>query len=129
VINQNTKTQAKLLMVIEDDPLLTKMYKTKIASEGFRVITAQDGQEGLKKALEYKPDGIILDVMMPKLSGIDMLTRLRQDAYGKNIPVVIISNLSQEAEDGKAKELGVKEYLIKANYTPKEVIERLKQYI
>ena len=116
-------------MVIEDDTLLIKMYKTKIASEGFRVITAQNGEEGLKKALEHKPDGIILDVMMPKLSGIDMLTRLRQDTHGKNIPVVIMSNLSQEAEASKAAELGVKEYLVKANYTPKEVIERLKQYL
>ncbi len=129
MINQTAKPPTKLLMVIEDDPLLIKMYKTKIASEGFRVITAQNGEEGLKKALEHKPDGIILDVMMPKLSGIDMLTRLRQDTHGKNIPVVIMSNLSQEAEASKAAELGVKEYLVKANYTPKEVIERLKQYI
>lgn len=116
-------------MVVEDDPLLIKMYKTKMASEGFRVLTAQDGEEGLKKALAHKPDGIILDVMMPKLSGIDMLDRLRKDLHGKNIPVVIISNLSQESESNKAKELGAKEYLVKTNYTPKEVIEHLKQYI
>jgi len=129
VTTQAQTNQPKLLMIVEDDPLLIKMYKTKIVSEGYRVVAAQDGEEGLKKAIESKPDGIILDVMMPKLSGIDMLERLRRDPHGKSIPVIVISNLSQEAESNKAKELGANEYLVKANYTPKEVIEHLKQYL
>lgn len=123
---QQTK---KRILIIEDDPLLIKMYKTKLMSEGFEVLTATDGQEGLDLALKHLPDAIILDVMMPKLSGLDMLKKLNQDKVGAQIPVVIISNLSQADEAQQAKELGAKEYLVKANFTPKEVIEKVKQYL
>lgn len=119
----------KQVLIIEDDPLLIKMYKTKLLNEGFEVLTAADGQEGLGLALKHFPDAIILDVMMPKLSGLDMLKKLSKDPKASQIPVVIISNLSQSDEAQKAQELGAKEYLIKANFTPKEVIEKVKQYL
>jgi len=121
--------QKKKVLIIEDDPLLIKMYKTKLINEGFEVLTASDGQEGLDLALAKIPDAIILDVMMPKLSGLDMLKMLSQDKSGSQIPVVIISNLSQQDEAQQAKKYGAKEYLVKANFTPKEVIEKVKQYL
>jgi len=122
---QNKQT----ILIIEDDPLLIKMYKAKLVSEGFEVLTAGDGQAGLDLALSKTPDGIILDVMMPKLSGLDMLRQLSQDPKGSKIPVIVLSNLSQSDEAQQAKTLGAKAFLVKANFTPKQVIERVKQYL
>lgn len=124
----NPTTKHKIL-IVEDDPLLTKMYTTKFITEGFEVASAADGEEGLAKATAVTPDFIILDVMMPKLSGIDMLTRLRATEAGKNIPVIVLSNLSQEEEAKKALALGAKEYLIKANFTPSEVVTKVRMYL
>jgi DNA-binding response OmpR family regulator len=117
------------ILIVEDDPLLTKMYTTKFITEGFEVTSAADGEEGLAKATAVTPDFIILDVMMPKLSGIDMLSRLRATEKGKNVPVIVLSNLSQEEEAKKALALGAKEYLIKANFTPSEVVTKVRMYL
>lgn len=123
------KQKAPRILMIEDDPLLVKMYRTKLASEGFEVIEAHDGEEGLKLALERVPNVIILDIMMPKLSGTDMLRKLREDARGKNIAVIVLSNLSQEEEIKKAMAYGIKEYLVKANFTPSQLVDKVKQYL
>ncbi len=117
------------ILIVEDDPLLTKMYTTKFITEGFDVDSAADGEEGLAKATQIQPNFIVLDVMMPKLSGIDMLSRLRATEAGKNIPVIVLSNLSQEEEAKKALSLGAKEYLIKANFTPSEVVTKVRMYL
>lgn len=127
-MNMNPTAKHKIL-IVEDDPLLTKMYTTKFITEGFEVNSAADGEEGLAKATAVTPDFIILDVMMPKLSGIDMLSRLRATEAGKNIPVIVLSNLSQEEEAKKALALGAKEYLIKANFTPSEVVTKVRMYL
>lgn len=126
---EKKETEKTLVLVVEDDPLLVKMYRTKFTSEGFSVLSADDGMKGLKLALEKQPQAIVLDIMMPKLSGIDMLQRLRADERGKNIVVIVLSNLSSEEESKRARDLGVKEYLLKANYTPKEVVDKVKQYL
>lgn len=117
------------VLLVEDDQLLIKMYKTKFESEGFTVFTADDGEQGLKVALEKKPDIILLDMMMPKLSGDEVLTKLKQDKNTQGIPVIVFSNLSQEDEAQKVIQLGAKEYLVKANMTPGEVVEKVKQYL
>lgn len=122
---QNKKT----VLIVEDDPLLVKMYKAKLVSEEFEVLTAGDGQAGLELALSQGPDAIILDVMMPKLSGLDMLRMLSKDPKGSKIPVLVLSNLSQSDEAQQAKELGAKAFMVKANFTPKQVIEKLKLYL
>lgn len=115
-----------LLILIEDDPLLTKMYKAKFTKEGFRLLTATDGESGYKLAMANKPDFMILDVMMPKMSGLDLLAKLRQDPAHKDTPVVMLTNLTQKQEAQRAIELGAKEYLIKSNLTPSQVIERVR---
>lgn len=117
------------VLLIEDDPLLVKMYKTKFESEGFTVVTAEDGETGLQNAISGKPDIILLDRMMPKLSGDEVLIKLKQNEATKNIPVIIFSNLSQGDDSKKMMELGAKEYLVKANLTPGEVVEKVKQYL
>ena len=117
------------VLFIEDDPLLLKMYETKFKSEGLRVLSAQDGEEGLKLATSERVDLIILDLMMPKLSGLDMLERLRQQSHGKSHLVIVLTNLTKEDEIKRAMDLGVKEYLVKANLTPNEVAAKVKAYL
>ncbi|OGM16059.1 hypothetical protein A2V56_04445 [Candidatus Woesebacteria bacterium RBG_19FT_COMBO_42_9] len=105
------------------------MYKTKFENEGFRVLTAQDGEEGLSMAKDQNIDLVILDIMMPILSGLDMLAQYRQDPKGKSVPVIILTNLTREDEMKRARELGVKEFIVKADYTPSEVVRKIKDYL
>lgn len=128
---QETKkaSPGKKILIVEDDPLLVKMYNAKFENEGFIVFTADDGVSGLDLALKEKPDFIVLDIMMPQMSGLDLLENLRKDAAGKNIPVLILTNLSGADEEKKAKDLGVKEYLLKTNLTPGEIAEKVKKYL
>jgi len=126
---QPAQPVAPVILLAEDDSLLANMYKTKFTKEGFQVLMAEDGETALKIALEQKVDFIVLDIMMPKLSGIDMLKRLRQDPKGARIPVVVLSNLAQQKEAQEAIQLGVKEFLIKANLTPSQVAAKVKQYL
>lgn len=118
-----------IVLLIEDDPLLIKMYKTKFEAEGFRVLTAGDGEIGLKMALEQKIDFIILDVMMPKISGLDVLAKLKQNPKGQAIPVIVLSNLAEQEKAQKALQLGAKEFLVKANLTPSQVVAKVRQYL
>ena len=119
----------KTILLIEDDPLLVKMYQTKFENEGYQVLVATDGEEGLKAVIEGKADLIILDLMMPKISGIELLTRLQSGKAAKVMPVLVLTNLTQEEEKSKLMALGVKEYLIKANYTPTQVVDIIRKYI
>jgi CheY-like chemotaxis protein len=121
-------SQSKIL-IIEDDPLLVKMYMTKFMMEGYQVVTAGDGEQGFAVAKAEKPNFIIMDVMMPKLSGLQLLEMLRADPELKDLPVLMLSNLSQPAEVEKAKQLGVKDFLIKANYTPSQIVEKVREYL
>jgi DNA-binding response OmpR family regulator len=114
------------ILLIEDDTLLVKMYRTKFEKEGFEVLPAYDGLSGLKIALEEDIDLIILDIMLPKLSGLDLLAKLRQYPKGKNIPVIVLTNLTQQKDAEKSISLGAKEFLIKANLTPGVVIEKVR---
>ena len=125
-----TQTVKKpLILLIEDDSLLIKMYKTKFTAEGFEVIVAEEGESGLKMALENPVNFIILDVMMPRLSGIEVLESLRQNPKGKTVPVIVLSNLDREEKAKKALSLGAKEFLVKANFTPTQIVEKVRKYL
>lgn len=117
------------VLLIEDDQLLIKMYETKFKSEGFNVLTAEDGEMGFDVATTQKPDIILLDMMMPKMSGTEVLAKLKATEATKNIPVIMFSNLSQEDESKKVLDMGAKEYLVKANFTPSEVVAKVKQHL
>lgn len=118
------------ILIVEDDPILIKMYKAKFIKEGFEVLAAEDGEAGLKLALETRDlSFIILDIMMPKLSGIDLLRQLRQHPERKNIPVLVLSNLAQPKEAEEIKSLGVKELLLKANLTPSQIVAKVREYL
>ncbi len=120
------ENQTPVVLVIEDDPILTKMYSEKFTNEGFKVLTALDGESGLEMALNNKVDIILLDVMLPRMSGIDLLKKLREHEKGKNTLVVVLTNLTDPAEKERALNLGVKDYLVKAMQNPGQVVTKVK---
>lgn len=111
--------------LVEDDKFLSKMYQSKLSMEGFEVLAAYDGQEGLEMVKADKPDIVLLDLVLPKLEGWDVLKSLKDDLDTKDIPVIILSNLGQEEDVRKGQALGAADYLIKAHFIPKEVIEKI----
>lgn len=117
------------ILIIEDDPVLIKMYKTKLVIEGFEVVTALDGLQGLEKLKTFSPDLILLDLAMPKMDGFEFLTEMKKNKKWEKLPVIVFSNLGQESDMQKAKELGAKDYLVKINLTPRQVVEKIRSYI
>lgn len=117
------------ILIIEDDPLMSRMYQKIFSFEKFEVEMAGDGEEGLSKAISVKPTLILLDVMMPKLNGLQVLERLKVDPNTKSIPVIMLTNLAgqQDAETALAK--GAVKYIIKSEHEPKEVADMVKQII
>ncbi len=115
------------ILVVEDDPILSKMYTEKFSSEGFKVLTALDGESGLDMALNNKVDIILLDVMLPRISGIDLLKKLRDHEKGKDTLVIVLTNLADPEEKKMAMELGVRDYLVKAMQNPGQVVSKVKE--
>jgi len=119
---------AKVLL-IEDDSLFVKMYQKKFAHEGIELEAAYDGEEGIEKAKKNKPALIILDLMLPKMSGSEVLKKVREDTELSSIPVIVLTNLSTTADEvNKTIELGVKETFLKTNVTPDQIVEAVKKY-
>jgi len=119
------------LLLVEDDPLIARLYKGAFTLSGHEVQVAFNGEEGLQKLQEMKikPTLILMDVMMPKVNGLQLLERIKQDPATKNIPVVMLTNLSDEKDVQKALDLGAVTYLVKSQYTPKEVVGKVKEII
>jgi DNA-binding response OmpR family regulator len=120
------KEDLPVILIIEDDPILSKMYSEKFRNEGFEVLTAMDGESGLDMAIKNKIDMILLDVMLPRVSGIDLLKKLREHEKGKNTLVVVLTNLADPDEKKRALNLGVKDYLVKAMQNPGQVVDKVK---
>lgn len=112
--------------IVEDDQAIAMMYRMKFESEGYDVETAANGKLGLALAEEMKPDIILLDLMMPEMTGEEMLEALRATTWGKDIKVIILTNSGQEQAPPKIKELGVEAYIVKAEMTPRQVAELVK---
>lgn len=119
---------AKILLV-EDDPFLTTMYKTRFTTEGHEVLIAQDGEAALAILKQTPPNLAILDVMLPKVGGFSILEEMQKSDVLKKIPVVVLTNLTDEETVKKAKDLGVKEFLTKAQHTPTEIFAIIKKYL
>lgn len=117
----------KTVLLVEDDTFLLSMYTTKFELENFKVLAAEDGEKGLKMALKENPDIILLDIMLPKIDGLEVLKKLKADSKTKNIPVILLTNLSQKNEIEQALSLGADDYLIKAHFMPSEVVEKIKK--
>lgn len=114
------------VMLVDDDIILVSMYRKKFENEGYGVVVAVDGAEVLEIAKTEKPDIILLDLMMPKVNGIDALKQLKSDQSTKMIPVILLTNLSTSDQDeDRGLKLGALNYLVKANYTPAEIVEKV----
>ncbi len=109
------------ILIIEDDNLLSNMYSKIFASKNYEVICAFDGEDGFEKAKKEKPNLILLDIMMPKLNGFQVLEKLKSESDTKNIPVVMLTNLAGERDAESAYQLGAVKYIIKSQYKPKEI--------
>jgi twitching motility two-component system response regulator PilH len=117
------------ILVVEDDPLMSRMYQKIFTFEGYDVTMAADGQEGLDKAREIKPTLMLLDVMMPKLNGLQVLEKLKSDPETKAIPVVMLTNLAGEQDAESALSKGAIKYIIKSEHDPKEVADMVKEIL
>jgi len=117
------------ILLIEDDPFLWSLIRTKLMREGFKVSIAEDGAKGLAKAKEMKPDLILLDLVLPDVEGFSILEQLKTDEATSSVPVVILSNLGQEQDVSKGIALGAKDYLIKAHHAPQEIVDKVKQVL
>ena len=119
----------KKILLVEDDDNLAEVYTTRLIAEGFDVKRVPNGEEALSATLIYGPDLIVLDVMMPKVSGFDVLDILRNTPETTNVKVIMLTALSQEADRERAKSLGVDDYLVKSQVVIADVVDRIKQHL
>lgn len=117
------------IAIIEDDPTISQMYRMKFESDGFEVRLAANGQIGVEVAEKFQPDIILLDLQMPEMNGTEALRHIRSKDWGKTIPVIVLTNLGEEEAPREIKELGVHSYIVKANLTPRQVVEQVKSAI
>ena len=115
------------VLIIEDDGFLRELISKKLSSSGFDITEAINGEDGLKKAEEEKPALILLDLLLPVQDGFEVLAKLKGDPKTSSIPVIILSNLGQKEDVDKGMEMGATDYLIKAQFTPEEVIAKVKE--
>ncbi len=119
---------AKILL-IEDDKMLSDMYAAKFTREGYEVLQADNGSKGLKMTKDDKPDIVLLDIIMPKMDGFACLKAIRKHEETKSVPVILLTNLGQEEDIKKGKELGADGYYIKANHTPTEIVDKVREVL
>ena len=119
----------KSILLVEDDPFITDIYTTKLTNAGFSVDMVNDGKKAIEKLEEKKPDLLILDIVLPQVDGWEVLRKIKLNSNLKDLKIIIFSNLSQKQEIEKGMDLGSIKYLIKANYTPSEVVEEIKSLL
>jgi DNA-binding response OmpR family regulator len=117
------------ILIIEDDRFLRELIARKLKTEGYEVLEAVDGEEGLKRIKEEKPDLVLLDLILPGIDGFEVLAKAKEDPETAQIPVIILSNLGQREEVERGLKLGAIDYLIKAHFTPGEIIEKIKNIL
>lgn len=118
----------KKILLVEDEEFLRDLLSTRISKEGYKILHAKDGAEALKIAKTEKPDGVLLGLVLPGISGFDVLMELKKDHETAAIPVVILSNLGEKEDIERGKKLGAVDYLVKANFSIDEVIERVNTF-
>ena len=119
----------KKILIIEDEEIIRDLLQKKLSQEGYEISVAKDGQEGLRLIKEVKPDLILLDIVMPKIGGFEVMEEMQKEEELKSIPVIVVSNSGQPVEIDKAQALGAKDWLIKTEFDPKEVIEKVIKQI
>lgn len=119
----------KRILLVEDDDSLASVYTTRLQAEGFDIRRVADGEEALASARTYKPDLVVLDVMMPKVSGFDVLDILRNTPETANVKVIMLTALSQESDQERAKQLGADDYLVKSQVVISDVVDRIRHHL
>ena len=117
------------VLIVEDDKVMQKALRDAIVKNGYSVSVAAEGEEGLKSAIEEKPDLILLDLRMPNMGGMEMLEKLRSDEYGKNAKVVILTNVDDYQNVADALHNQTKEYIVKSDTSLKSIIDRVKAHL
>lgn len=122
---------AKKIMLIEDEEILSGLLKRKLEENGYEVTVAFDGEEGLGIMKKQKPDLVLLDIVMPKMGGFEVMEEMNRlpELNLRNLPVIIVSNSGQPVEIGRAQKLGIKDYLIKTQFDPQEVVDKVKKIL
>ena len=120
---------AKKILLIEDEEIMINLLQKKLTQEGYQILVAKNGEEGLKTMRETKPDLILLDIIMPKKGGFEVMEAMQKDNELKEIPIIIISNSGQPVELDRAKDLGAKDWLIKTEFDPREVLDKVIKQI
>jgi len=119
----------KKILLVEDEEIMISHLQKKLTNEGYEVSVARDGEEGLKAMREVRPDLVLLDIIMPKMGGFEVMEEMNKDKELKKIPVIVISNSGQPVELDKAQKLGAKDWLIKTEFDPQEVIDKVKKQV
>ena len=114
------------IAIIEDDSVISQMYRMKFEADGFEVQIANNGKDGVALVQEFTPDMVLLDMQMPIMNGDEVLKNIRQAEWGKTVPVMILTNLGEEEAPKDIRSLGIESYIVKADLTPRQVVERVK---
>ncbi|PIR92332.1 response regulator [Candidatus Falkowbacteria bacterium CG10_big_fil_rev_8_21_14_0_10_44_15] len=122
-------TERKKILIIEDDATISSMYQSSLEKDGYTVIIAADGERGWQLASTQLPNLILLDIILPKLDGFSVLDKLQHDPKTKNIPVIMLTNLGQDEDKERGKKLHAADYWVKADFTPTQVSDKIKNYI
>lgn len=117
---------AKKILVIEDDKFLRELISQKLMKEGYDIVEAVDGEKGIEAIKSEKPDLVLLDLILPEVDGFGVLAKVKEDSTLAQIPIIILSNLGQKDDIEKGLKLGAVDYLIKAHFTPNEIVEKIK---
>lgn len=120
---------AAKILIIEDDRYISKMYQLKLSLDGFDVQIAENGRIGVDKVKEFKPDIILTDILMPELDGFEVIKAVKAEEESKSTPILIMSNLGQEDHIQKGLELGALGYIVKSQYTPSKVVDKIKEIL
>lgn len=117
------------ILIIEDDKFLRELITRKLQSENFEIVSAMDGESGLELVVKEKPDIVLLDLILPGIDGFGVLAKIKKDEATSDIPVIILSNLGQKDDIEKGMGLGAVDYLVKAHFTPNEIVEKINQVL
>lgn len=117
----------KTILIVEDEKTLREALKVKLTHEGFSILEASDGREGLAQALGKHPDLILLDIILPVMDGVSMMNSLREDQWGKTVPIIVLTNLSDEMSFAQSVSNAVFDYLVKSDWRLEDVVKKIKQ--
>ena len=120
---------AKKILIIEDEKIICDLLERKLTREGYSVVITTNGIDGLVKMREDRPDIVLLDIIMPKMGGFEVMEEMNKDETLKDIPVIVVSNSGQPVEIDRIKKMGAKDWLIKTEFDPQEVLNKVKKQI